>query len=155
MVKIRMIEFYLTVYFTFVAIYISLFFLSKRLLFTCFILMTSLSFFTLFIYLLEPGILYIIGSKAIYDNIIEVLSVVLWLMLVSIIVAGSRGEYRDKLQFDIDYEVDSTPENTFQKVIERLPWDFEEDYMEYMDWPGYEEDFLKSPLKKERDENSI
>jgi hypothetical protein len=109
--------------------------------------MTVFSIFTLIFIFLEPVILWVIKSKIIYDGILEILSVILWLMLVGIMFAGSREEYRDKLQFEIDSDVDSTPENTFEKVLERVPWDFEDEYMEEMDWPGYEEDFTKFSQK--------
>ena len=137
-----MMQFWLTMFLTFLTILMSLFFLSKRLLASCFSVMTGLSFFTLFIYLFEPTILYFVGSKYIYDGFYEFLNVILWLLFIAMIIAGSRTELRDKEHFDITDLVDSTPENTYIKVIERLPWDFEDGYCESMDWPGYEDDYL-------------
>ena len=138
---------------TFLTILMSLFFLSKRLLAVCFTVFTGLSFFTLFIYLFEPIILDLIGFKYLYDGFNEFLNVILWLMFVGMIIAGSRGEYRDKDHFDIETEVDSTPENTYANVLERLCWDFEDEYLEYMDWPGYKDEYFKSLSPKKRSEN--
>lgn len=64
-------------------------------------------------------------------------------MFIGIIFAGSRDEYRDKEHLDPEGEVDSTPQNTFANVLERHPWFFEDDYLESMDWPGYEDDYFK------------
>ena len=138
-----MIQFFLTVILTFLMILISLFYLSKRRLAVCFIIMSGLCFFVLLMHFFENLILFYFCSKYIYDGLFEFLNVILWLMFIGIIIAGSRGEYRDKEHLDPEGEVDSTPENTFDNVIERYPWDFDEDYIEYMDWPGYEDDYSK------------
>ena len=150
-----MMQFWLTMFLTFLTILMSLFFLSKRLLAVCFTVFTGLSFFTLFIYLFEPIILDLIGFKYLYDGFNEFLNVILWLMFVGMIIAGSRGEYRDKDHFDIETEVDSTPENTYANVLERLCWDFEDEYLEYMDWPGYEDEYFESLSPKKRSKDSF
>jgi len=139
-----MIQFFLTVILTFLTIFMSLFFLSKRRLVVCFIIMTGLCFFVLLMYFFENFILFYLCSKYIYEGFFEFLLVILWLMFIGISFAGGRDDYRDKEQFDPEGEVDSTPENTFDKVIERYPWYFEDDYLESMDWPGYEDEYLKS-----------
>ena len=149
-----MLEFYLTVCLTFVIIFVSLFFLSKRLLLGCFFIMASLSFFALLLNLFEQQMLLLLGSKEVYDRTCELLDVTLWFMVVGIMIAGSRGEYRDKQHLEIENQVDSTPENSFANLVDRLPWDFEDEYIESMDWSGYADDYFKSDLKKERDKTS-
>lgn len=138
-----MIQFFLTIILTFLTILVSLFYLSKRRLAVCFIIMTGLCFFVLFMYFFENFILFYLCSTYIYDCLFEFLNVTLWLMCVGISIAGGRGEYRDKEYLDPEGEVDSTPENTFDNVMERYPWDFDDTYLESMDWPGYEDDYLK------------
>ena len=61
-------------------------------------------------------------------------------MVVGIMIAGSRGEYRDKQHLEIENQVDNTPENSFSNLVDRLPWDFEDEYIESMHWPGYTDD---------------
>jgi hypothetical protein len=149
-----MLEFFLTLCLTFVTIFASLFFLSKRLLLNCFFIMTLLSVFALILNLFEQQMLLFIGYKEIYCRICELLDTILWLMFVGLMTAGSRGEYRDKQHLEIENQVDSTPENSFANLVDRLNWDFEDEYIEYMDWPGYTDDYFKSDLKKERDKTS-
>ena len=149
-----MLEFFLTLSLTFVTIFASLFFLSKRLLLNCFFIMTLLSVFALILNLFEQQMLLFIGYKEIYCRICELLDTILWLMFVGLMIAGSRGEYRDKQHLEIENQVDSTPENSFANLVDRLNWDFEDEYIEYMDWPGYTDDYFKSDLKKERDKTS-
>jgi len=149
-----MLEFFLTLCLTFVTIFASLFFLSKRLLLNCFFIMTLLSVFALILNLFEQQMLLFIGYKEIYCRICELLDTILWLMFVGLMIAGSRGEYRDKQHLEIENQVDSTPENSFANLVDRLNWDFEDEYIEYMDWPGYKDDYFKSDLKKKRDKTS-
>ena len=146
-----MLEFFLTLFLTFITVFASLFFLSKRLLLNCFLVMTVLSVFALLLNLFEQQLVLFIGSKDVYDRICELLDVILWLLFVAIMIAGGRGEYRDKQHIEIENQVDSTPENSFANLVDRLPWDFEDEYIESMDWPGYTDDYFKSDLKKERD----
>ena len=63
--------------------------------------------------------------------------------MLALVLREVVGEYRDKEYLDPEGEVDSTPENTFDNVMERYPWDFDDTYLESMDWPGYEDDYLK------------
>ncbi len=56
-------------------------------------------------------------------------------MLVGIMTTGCRGDYKDKQHLEIENQVDSTPENSFSKIKDRLHWDFEDEYIESMDWP--------------------
>ncbi len=149
-----MIQFYLTVFLTFLTIIISLFFLSKRRLAVCLTIMTGLCFLALFMYFSEDLILLYFCSKFVYDGFFEFLNAVLWLMFIGFIFAGSRDEYRDKEHLDPEGEVDSTPQNTFAKVLERHPWFFEDDYLESMDWPGYEDDYFKFSSLYENKDNS-
>ena len=149
-----MLEFFLTLCLTFVTIFASLFFLSKRLLLNCFFIMTLLSVFALILNLFEQQMLLFLGYKDIYHRTCELLDTILWLMFVGLMIAGSRGEYRDKQHLEIENQVDSTPENSFANLVDRLNWDFEDEYIEYMDWPGYTDDYFKSDLKKERDKTN-
>lgn len=146
-----MLEFYLTVCLTFVTIFVSLFFLSKRLLLSCSFILVILSTFAFFFNSFEQQVSLLVGSKEVYDRTCELFDVLLWSMVVGIMIAGSRGEYRDKQHLEIENQVDSTPENSFANLVDRLPWDFEDEYIESMDWPGYTDDYFKSDLKKERD----
>ena len=85
--------------------------------------------------------LLLLGSKEVYARTCELLEVTLWFMVVGIMIAGSRGEYRDKQHLEIENQVDSTPENSFANLVDRLPWDFEDEYIiESMHWPGYTDD---------------
>ena len=67
-------------------------------------------------------------------------------MFIGIFFAGSRDDYRGKEHLDLESEIDSTPpKNTYAKVLERdTPWIFKDDYSEFMDWPGYEDEYFKS-----------
>ena len=86
-----MIQFFLTIVLTFLTILMSLFYLSKRRLAVCFIIMTGLCFFVLFMYFFENFILFYFCSAYIYDCLFEFLNVTLWLMCVGISIAGGRG----------------------------------------------------------------
>jgi len=167
-----MIQFFLTVFLTFLTIIISLFFLSKRRLVDCFTILTGLCFLALLGHLFEDLILSYLCStsvynaffedlilpylylKFIYNAFFELLNVILWLMFIGIFFAGSRDDYRGKGHLDPEGEVDSTPENTYANVIGRHPWVFEDDYVESMDWPGYEDDYFKSSSSYENEDNS-
>ena len=138
-----MIQFFLTVILTPLTILMSLFYLSKRRLAVCFIIMTGLCFIVLLMYFFENFIIFDFYSTYIYDCLFEFLNVALWLMFIGISIAGGRGEDKNKEYLDPESEVDSTPENTFDNVMERYPWDFDDTYIESMDWPGYEDDYLK------------
>ena len=131
-----MIEFFLTIVLTFIIIFLSLFFLSKKLLLKCSTILAILSLFTTTFNFFEPQLLQFIESKNVYEHICEFLDVLLWLMFVGIIIAGCRNEYKDKQHIEIEYQVDNTPENSFANVKKRLSWDFEDEYMESMDWPA-------------------
>ena len=145
-----MIEFFLTIFLTFVTIFLSLFFLSKNLLLKCSTILAILSFFAALFNFFEPQLLQFVESKNVYEHICELLDVLLWLMLVGIIFAGCRNEYRDKQHIEIEYEVDSTPENSFASVKNRLPWDFEDEYIAHLDWSNCSDEYLKSDLKNKR-----
>jgi hypothetical protein len=90
--------------------------------------MTLLSVFALILNLFEQQMLLFIGYKEIYCRICELLDTILWLMFVGLMIAGSRGEYRDKQHLEIENQVDSTPENSFANLVDRLNWDFEDEY---------------------------
>ena len=145
-----MIEFFLTIVLTFVTIFLSLFFLSKNLLLKCSTIVAILSLFAALFNFFEPQLLYFVGSKNVYEHICEFSDVLLWLMLVGIIMAGCRNEYRDKQHLEIEYQVDSTPENSFANVKNRLPWDFEDEYISHLDWSNCSDEYLKSDLKNKR-----
>jgi ABC-type bacteriocin/lantibiotic exporter with double-glycine peptidase domain len=102
----------------------------------------------------EPQLLQFVESKNVYEHICEFLDVLLWLMLVGIIMTGCRNEYRDKQHLEIEYQVDSTAENSFANLKDRLSWDFEDEYLVSMDWSNHTDDYLKSDLKKNRDKMS-
>ena len=148
-----MIQFSFTGCLTFITILISLFFISKRLLPTCFVIMSCLSFLTWFTY--EFFILFFFLPKHIYNGLYEFLNVTLWLLFIVIFFVGSRGEYRDKDHFDIETEVDSTPENTYANVMQRLSWDFEDEYLEYMDWSDYKDEYFKFRSTKKESKDSF
>jgi hypothetical protein len=114
----------------------------------------GLCFLALLGHLFEDLILSCLCSKFIYDAFFELLNVILWLMFIGIFFAGSRDDYRGKGHLDPEGEVDSTPENTYANVIGRHPWVFEDDYLESMDWPGYEDDYFKSSSSYENENNS-
>jgi ABC-type bacteriocin/lantibiotic exporter with double-glycine peptidase domain len=137
-------EFFLTIVLTFVTIFLSLFFLSKRALLKCSIVLTVLSIFSLICNSFEPQLLQFVGSESFYGRVYEFLDVLLWLMLVGIIMTGCRNEYRDKQHLEIEHEVDSTAENSFANVKDRLSWDFEDEYVEFMDWSECSANYSKS-----------
>lgn len=60
-------------------------------------------------------------------------------------------ESTEKQHLELENQVDSTSENSFANFVDRLPWDFEDEYIESTNWPGYTDDYFKSDLKKERD----
>jgi hypothetical protein len=145
-----MIEFFLTIVLTFVTIFLSLFSLSKNLLLKCSTIKAILSLFAALFNFFEPQRLQFVESKSVYEHICEFLDVLLWLMFVGIIMAGCRNEYRDKQHLEIEHEVDSTAENSFANVKDRLSWDFEDEYVEFMNWSECSANYSKSSLKETR-----
>jgi len=71
----------------------------------------------------EDLILHHLYLKFICDVFFELLNVILWLTFIGIFFAGSRDD-RGKGHLDLEGELDSAPENTYAKVLEKTPLGF-------------------------------